>query len=184
MFIQFAHHLTGKNWKRASDLLGEYAVSGFVDADVVAAVLGPGGDTRGLSAYLRGKPSKFTVKADAVGKIEDQGVGCLQTDFANELIGGGILDRGAVQEEILFAIYPEMLASMLFCERMADNEVIFFTGCERFSKYSGYSESFRITEPFNDPTLCDAKNRRLTEFVAMDATYFRKSTVHLQFDEV
>ncbi|CAF0788562.1 unnamed protein product [Didymodactylos carnosus] len=41
------------------------------------------------------------------GKIEDM-VNCLQVDFANKYIGGGILQSGAVQEEIRFATCPEI----------------------------------------------------------------------------
>lgn len=36
-------------------------------------------------------------------------------DFANKSIGGGILTRGAVQEEILFCIFPELIASLCIC---------------------------------------------------------------------
>jgi len=31
------------------------------------------------------------------------------------MIGGGFLKNGAVQEEILFAVCPELAASRLFC---------------------------------------------------------------------
>jgi poly(ADP-ribose) glycohydrolase len=46
-------------------------------------------------------------------------------DFANKFIGGGSLDRGSVQEEILFLIYPELSMTVLFCEKMEANEAIF-----------------------------------------------------------
>lgn len=41
-----------------------------------------------------------------------------QADFANELIGGGVLTGGNVQEEILFILRPELLVSLLLCARM------------------------------------------------------------------
>ena len=39
-------------------------------------------------------------------------------DFANENIGGGVLGNGAVQEEILFVCYPELISTMCICERL------------------------------------------------------------------
>ncbi|KAI9328368.1 Poly glycohydrolase [Obelidium mucronatum] len=123
----------------------------------------------------------YDLKAQSSGRIEDDGVGCLQVDFANEIIGGGVLSQGAVQEEILFIIYPEMLASMLFSQQMMDNEAVFITGPERFSTYTGYAASFKIAGRFNDSTPFDSKGRRKTEFVAMDATYFRRKARKSQF---
>ena len=43
-------------------------------------------------------------------------------DFANMYIGGGVLNGGCVQEEILFAIEPEAIVSMFFMEVMEDND--------------------------------------------------------------
>jgi poly(ADP-ribose) glycohydrolase len=36
-------------------------------------------------------------------------------DFANKEIGGGVLGNGAVQEEILFLLFPEAIVSKLLC---------------------------------------------------------------------
>ncbi|VDM14728.1 unnamed protein product [Wuchereria bancrofti] len=77
------------------------------------------------------------------GTIEDDGHGMLQVDFANEYIGGGVLGSGCVQEEIRFLICPEMIVSMILCERMHHNEAIVICGAERFSDYNGYGPSFR-----------------------------------------
>ncbi len=44
------------------------------------------------------------------GTIEDDGDGCLQADFANMYIGGGVLNHGAVQEEIRFLINTGRIA--------------------------------------------------------------------------
>ncbi|KAJ3064083.1 hypothetical protein HDU98_000174 [Podochytrium sp. JEL0797] len=92
------------------------------------------------------------LSAASTGTIETNGTKCTQADFANEFIGGGVLGQGAVQEEILFLIYPEMLVSLLFCERMADNEVVFLVGVERFCEYTGYASTFAISGPFHDRT--------------------------------
>ena len=45
-------------------------------------------------------------------------------DFANCCIGGGSLFSAAVQEEILFAIFPEACISMGVCNEMNDDEAI------------------------------------------------------------
>ncbi|VDO61656.1 unnamed protein product [Haemonchus placei] len=71
------------------------------------------------------------------GSIEDS-PGCLQVDFANEYIGGGVLNSGAVQEEIRFLICPEMMVSCLLCEKMGPHEVIHIVGAQRYSSYFGY----------------------------------------------
>jgi poly(ADP-ribose) glycohydrolase len=42
-------------------------------------------------------------------------------DFANKRLGGGVLKNGCVQEEILFAIFPELVASKLLCEDLEEN---------------------------------------------------------------
>jgi len=81
-------------------------------------------------------------------------------DFANKFIGGGVLDGGCVQEEILFVIKPECLASLLFCEVMNKDEAIIISGAEMFSNYSGYGHGMKFagnhldTTPFNQQLNC------------------------------
>ena len=57
------------------------------------------------------------------GSIEDQS-GMLQVDFANEHVGGGVLERGSVQEELFFLKCPELIAAKVFTERLADEECL------------------------------------------------------------
>lgn len=85
--------------------------------------------------------SKVTLVPE--GGIEDAEM-CLQVDFANRFIGGGVIVGGCVQEEIRFAICPELTVSMLFCAFMKDHEVLFLTGAERFCDYKvgGGSETW------------------------------------------
>lgn len=59
-----------------------------------------------LPTLSRLKSDLTDFKAYKGGTIEDHGVGMLQADFANKVIGGGVLGRGAVQEEIRFLICP------------------------------------------------------------------------------
>lgn len=90
-------------------------------------------------------------------------------------VGGGVLGRGAVQEEILFVIYPELLISRLFTEKLLPGEALLVTGCERFSSYAGYSLSFKYNGDFRDNTKFDRSGRRLSQIVAIDAHFIRKS---------
>lgn len=65
-----------------------------------------------------------------------------QVDFANAFIGGGVLRRGCVQEEILFLTHPELMASILLCERLGDTECLLVSGHQRYSRYKGYASTF------------------------------------------
>ncbi|CAF1149086.1 unnamed protein product [Rotaria sordida] len=98
----------------------------------------------------------------------------LQVDFANKYIGGGVLGGGCVQEEIRFTICPEMIVSLLVCEMMQTNECIFLIGCEQYSKYKGYDNSFQYAGDFQDDTTRDGWGRRWCHAVAIDAIYFRE----------
>ncbi|XP_043087054.1 poly(ADP-ribose) glycohydrolase isoform X2 [Puntigrus tetrazona] len=108
------------------------------------------------------------------GSIEDQGYGMLQVDFANRFVGGGVTGSGLVQEEIRFLINPELIAARLFTEALDDNECLIITGSEQFSRYSGYSNSFRWEGAHEDQTPRDEWQRRCTEIVAIDALPYRR----------
>ncbi|KAM3725439.1 Poly(ADP-ribose) glycohydrolase [Dirofilaria immitis] len=115
------------------------------------------------------------------GTIEDDGHGMLQVDFANEYIGGGVLSSGCVQEEIRFLICPEMIVSMILCERMHHNEAIVISGAERFSDYDGYGSSFRWRPMEKMNSFPRDRFRRLcSELVAIDALPFANR--HEQFN--
>ena len=109
------------------------------------------------------------------GTIEDDGRAMLQVDFANKLLGGGVLSRGCVQEEIRMLICPELLLSRLLTEELAADEALVMTGCERYSDYSGYADTFRWRGDFREDEhgSRDAWGRRQVEVVAIDATAFR-----------
>jgi len=101
--------------------------------------------------------------------IEDLGTG-LHADFANEYIGGGVLDGGNVQEEILFVIKPECLVTLLFCAKMEDIEAIIIHGAERFSKYSGYGACWKFAGDYVDDSERDSSHSIITKIIAIDAT--------------
>ena len=53
-------------------------------------------------------------------------------------------------------------------------ECLIVTGCERFSQFEGYADSFKWTAKATDPTPADAYGRRMTQVVALDAIHFRQ----------
>ncbi|KAM9734422.1 LOW QUALITY PROTEIN: poly(ADP-ribose) glycohydrolase [Menidia menidia] len=108
------------------------------------------------------------------GTIEDDGTGMLQVDFASSLVGGGVLGAGLVQEEILFLLNPELIAARLFTETLKDHEVLLVTGCQQFSRYSGFSDSFEWAGPNEDTLDRDSWGRLQRQIVAMDALHYRR----------
>merc|ERR1711879_745295 len=89
-------------------------------------------------------------------------------------LGGGVLTGGCVQEEIRFAICPELCAAVLVCPVMLSNESITIVGAQQFSNYKGYG--FRLEFGGDHPELpeVDDDGTPLMAITAMDALDFRK----------
>jgi len=94
-------------------------------------------------------------------------------DFANMFIGGGVLCGGCVQEEIRFAICPELCLSMLVCPCMLEAEAIQVLGGEQFSAYSGYARGLRYAGDHRDSAPRAADGTVLVSILAMDALDLR-----------
>ena len=112
----------------------------------------------------------LTVHAE--GAIEDA-PGCRQVDFANCYLGGGVLSGGCVQEEIRFAVAPELLVGMIVSPRMQPDEAILLHGAERFTQTRGYAQSLRYHGPFSDPCDRHVDGTPDIELVAIDAVDYR-----------
>lgn len=100
-------------------------------------------------------------------------------NFANKFIGGGVLNSGCVQEEILNVLCPELIVGKLITERLADTDAVLITGAEQFSEYSGYSDGFKWAGNYRDDDRGmgrDRYGRRLRQVVAMDALRFAGQT--------
>jgi len=54
------------------------------------------------------------------------------------------------------------------------------SGCEQYSKYSGYSDTFRFEGDYIDTTPRDEYGRRMCQIVAIDAVPFRKKQIQYQ----
>ncbi|KAF9285596.1 hypothetical protein BGZ68_003739 [Mortierella alpina] len=135
---------------------------------------------------LRGDAFKYVqVRVDRDSPLEDDSpLGALQLDFANRVIGGGVLDRGSVQEEIRFVICPELIISRLFTQRLQENEAVLIKGAERYSNYNGYARTFEWHSDHVDTTPRDQLGRRKTEICAIDALPFKSQDQRLeQFSE-
>jgi len=87
-------------------------------------------------------------------------------DFANRYIGGGVLTGGCVQEEILFAIQPEAIASLLFMEKMENNDAIRIDNTIQYSNYEGYASNFLFK---GNAIENNAKEIKRTKLIAIDA---------------
>ncbi|XP_044000810.1 poly(ADP-ribose) glycohydrolase isoform X1 [Gambusia affinis] len=106
------------------------------------------------------------------GRIEVEGAQLLQVDFAASRIGGGVLDSGLVQEEILFLMNPELIVARLFTEKLDKDECLIITGTQQFSCYSGFSDSFQWLGPFDDHLERDEWRRLKRQILAIDACHF------------
>lgn len=104
----------------------------------------------------------------------EEAPGLAHADFANMFIGGGVLSGGCVQEEIRFAICPELCVSMLLCPCMRPQEAIQLQGAEQFSAYTGYAFNLRYAGDHRDSSEIDPSDGSVRSSVlAMDAIDFR-----------
>jgi poly(ADP-ribose) glycohydrolase len=96
---------------------------------------------------LESSPHALTkIEVKVTGLIEDA-AGMAQADFANKVLGGGILGRGCVQEEIRFACCPELLVSRILAEPLDRTEAFLMNGAQAFCQTSGYASTFTYDGP-------------------------------------
>jgi len=72
------------------------------------------------------------------------------TDFANRFMGGGAMRKGAVQEEILFLEFPELVLSAAVWAKMEKWEAIVITGVKQYSDHTGYSNKTKFAGTVED----------------------------------
>jgi len=123
--------------------------------------------------WLLSKMPLMPVDMAEKGVGFETALGLAHADFANMYIGGGVLSGGCVQEEIRFAICPELCLSMLFCPRMRHDEAIQILGAEQFSAYTGYASSLRYKSDHVDESARKPDGSVLTNVLAMDALDLR-----------
>ncbi|XP_069104983.1 uro-adherence factor A-like [Argopecten irradians] len=135
-----------------------------------------------MDSWLNCDLSLCPLKVYEDGVIEDAGCQAVEVDFANKYIGGGVLGRGRVQEEIRFTVCPELIGSMLFMEYMDENEAIIIKGFEQFSATQGYAGSLLYAGPYSDPATRDEKGDLMTTLCAIDAVSYRNQQ-HSQYSD-
>jgi poly(ADP-ribose) glycohydrolase len=108
-----------------------------------------------------------------LGESIDKARGMLQVDFANRIIGGAAIAYGAVQEEIMFCVCPELIASRLFCPAMNPDEALIFIGAEQFSRPTGYASHLEYGGPYIDQTPTREDGALDAYIAAIDAINFR-----------
>jgi poly(ADP-ribose) glycohydrolase len=117
------------------------------------------------------KKADFAIVSD--GGIEDEH-DALQADFANMLIGGGVLSGGNVQEEIRFAVSTECLVALLTLSRMGDEDSIEIAGASQWSRYRGYGRSLQYDGDCSD-------DRTDVVIACIDANDYRRGGANLQY---
>ncbi|EAR94378.1 poly(ADP-ribose) glycohydrolase (macronuclear) [Tetrahymena thermophila SB210] len=119
------------------------------------------------------KKSLVEVYSD---KSIESGRNLIQVTFANKLIGGGVLNRGALQEEIRYLISPECLVGILLFSELQDNEAIVIQGAQQVSDYEGYGCNLTFKGPYYDDQLevQEENNMLNVVIVGMDAIDFSK----------
>mmetsp|Transcript_7747 Transcript_7747/g.11414 ORF Transcript_7747/g.11414 Transcript_7747/m.11414 type:complete len:440 (-) Transcript_7747:30-1349(-) len=93
----------------------------------------------------------------------------LMVDYANCYIGGGVLSAGAVQEEIMFLKLVEPIVSLLFTEKLLDNEALVIIGTQRYNETTGYSNTFNWKSDFVEGFSLDEQGRANSHLTCIDA---------------
>ena len=96
----------------------------------------------------------------------------IQVDFANKVLGGGVIGRGCVQEEIRFLITPGLFLARMISESLTANETVRITGCRQYSTYTGYGDTFKWGGDYSLPVKVVDGYPAVT-IAAMDATNFK-----------
>lgn len=80
-------------------------------------------------------------------------------DFAAKMVGGGVLGRGLVQEEIRFIKCPELIVARLFTEKLEYNECLRITGKNKVYRNKCIFSKMVCSSLTNRIWLLSAKNK-------------------------
>jgi O-acetyl-ADP-ribose deacetylase (regulator of RNase III) len=106
---------------------------------------------------------------------------CWEVDFANPYPGGGILGKGALQEEIRFAQCPELIVCRLLIKRMGDEQAVHATGFRQFNDTSGYSSNHEPKFKFDKKHGKSEEPANPRKMILMDATRYSHTESDEQF---
>jgi poly(ADP-ribose) glycohydrolase len=93
-------------------------------------------------------------------------------------IGGGVLSRGTLQEEIRFITCPELIVSKLFCPLMMDNEAVVIDGVVQYTEHEGYADTFTCLGGLLEGPLISPQS-----IVAIDAVDFSQGKPYRPDDQ-
>lgn len=119
------------------------------------------------------------VRTEETKLIEDLDRDHIQIDFANKFAGGAVFGSSCVQEEIRFIISPELLVSTLLFAKLDAHEAFAVHGTERYSRYTGYSHSFRYQGNYQDSSAFEVVG---TDTSNPDFIYIRRKSVVVGID--
>ena len=105
-----------------------------------------------LNSQVEFKSGEIAGSKDSIMQFN----GCLKADFANKRIGGGVLNQGCVQEEIMFVECPELLVSILLLPVMEVTDSCRIYNVIRFSLSKGYASHTEFD-----------RDNGITEFVSL-----------------
>eukprot|EP00005_Dracoamoeba_jomungandri_P008977 CAMPEP_0174262676 /NCGR_PEP_ID=MMETSP0439-20130205/14514_1 /TAXON_ID=0 /ORGANISM="Stereomyxa ramosa, Strain Chinc5" /LENGTH=486 /DNA_ID=CAMNT_0015347527 /DNA_START=40 /DNA_END=1497 /DNA_ORIENTATION=+ len=98
-------------------------------------------------------------------------------DFANAQLHIGRIIPSFTQEEVLFSVCPEAFLGLLFTERLGHSEAMIIQGIHRFSDYTGYLSTFRMTD-FYDPPF------RVVDTLVLDAVLGNQYTLESIYRDI
>jgi ribonuclease HI len=120
---------------------------------------------------LRTAKSELVTCTTSASNMEELHRGnskAIMVDFANKHIGGGVLKRfGAVQEEIMFCQFCELLHAMTIHGKLESNEVMIVKGLRWVNDTKGYKQDFRYEKEHSRQDTCSYN------VLIMDAKDFR-----------
>ena len=110
----------------------------------------------------------------AQSKIESADINIDKVDFANKLVGGGVLKNGCCQEEIQFLQHPELMTLCYICQELDINEAIYVTNVYHLLKCEHYGY---------DIELDDIDVIKKDNYIIIDAIDYRSRTYNNHIDE-
>lgn len=126
-----------------------------------------------VAVVTKDKPLLPLVMAPLSESIDDQH-DVLRVDFANMTIGGGAMSYGCVQEEITFALCPELIATRVMNDDMGEREAIIMLGAEQFAMLKEGTYGFGMAcdgpVPHPDEMLVSSSS---SSIIAIDALDYR-----------
>lgn len=93
----------------------------------------------------------------------------IKVDFANRNIGGGVLNHGCCQEEIMFLNNPELIGIMCLVKSLDNNEAVLVSGITQYSKAKYYGFDLQYDGPY--------ESKFTQQIIVVNAIDYRKKVL-------